>query len=471
MWYSVSNSIFKRQKGTAIIMKIVVIGCGKIGTTILKSLIAEGHDVVAIDRNPDTIAELGGVFDANYIVGNGTDCDVLEEAGISDAELLVAVTGSDEFNMLSCFLAKKMGVSHTVARIRNPEYNDKSLGFMKQNLELSMAINPDRMAATELYNILKLPGAASVESFSRRNFDMIDIVLREDSPLDNMSLIEIRKKYDANFIVCTVARGEELFIPKGDFVLHNGDRISFTAEKPQAQKLFKMLGLSNSASKSVMLLGASRIAYYLSKMLLAGGTNVKIIEQNKDRCLEVSALLPKATVIFGDGAKQELLFEEGVRDTDAFVALTGMDEENILLSYFVSGLCVPKVISKVNREEFFHIAEDLGLDTIVSPQKIVSDLIISYARALENSMGSSVETLYKLAGGKAEALEFIVHEDFEYANIPLREMRLIQDILVAGIIRGREVIIPSGNDVILPGDRIIIIAKDAGLRDLADIMA
>ncbi len=452
-------------------MKIVITGLGKIGTTILESLILEGHDVVAIDDSPAVVSEISNIYDAMYVVGNGADCDILNEAGIGDAELFVAVTGSDELNMLACFLAKKMGAKHTIARIRNPEYNDKSLVFMRKHLELSSAINPDLLCAKELYNILKLPSAVNIETFSRRNFEMIEIKLKADSILDGMNLQEIRKKFDAKFLVCTVQREDQVFIPRGNFVMKSGDRINITAEVPEVQRLFKMLGIMQRQAKSVMILGASRIAYYLAQLLIAGGSTVKIIELNKERCEQFSAALPKAIIIHGDGAQQELLLEEGIRDADAFVALTGMDEENILISCFASSLNVPKVISKVNRPELALLAGNLGLDTVISPRKIVSEVLTRYARALHNSMGSSVETLYKITDGKAEALEFIVQNEFEYCNIPLKDMAIKNNVLIAGIIRGRKTIIPSGNDVILPEDRIVVIAEGTRLSSLSDIMA
>lgn len=453
-----------------IIMKIIIIGCGKVGVTVLKSLLSEGHDVVAIDQNPDVIEELSALYDAMCIVGNGADSDVLEEAGTSDAELVVAVTGVDELNMLSCFLARKLGAKHTIARIRNPEYNDKSLGFLKDQLELSMTLNPDLLAAEELYNMLRLPAALNIETFSGRNFEMIELKLRPDSPLDGMKLMEIRKKFDAKFLVCTVMRDEDIFIPNGNFVLKSGDRINITAQRTEAMKFFGMMGLNQKETRSVMIIGASRIAFYLAKHLLTAGCSVKIIDKDREICEKVSALLPQAIVIHGDGAKQEILLEEGLLDTDAFVTLTGMDEENILLAFFAASHNVPKVISKVNKPELMNIAQTLGIDSIISPIKIVSDIHTRYARALENSLGSSVETLYKLADGKAEALEFFANSEFEYCNIPLKELHINKNTLIGGIIRGRKNIIPNGDDIILPGDRVVIIAEGAKLKDLADII-
>ena len=459
----------KRRKGRYI-MKIIIVGCGKIGTTVLHSLTAEGHDVVAVDINAELITEISTLHDAMYVVGNGADSDVLEEAGANDAELLVAVTGSDELNMLSCFLARKMGTKHTIARIRNPEYNDKSLVFLKEQLELSMSLNPDLLAAEELYNILRLPGALNIDTFSRRSFEMIEIKLKPDSPFDGMSLMEIRKKFDAKFLVCTVQRDDEIFIPNGNFILHSGDKINLTAQKEETLKLFGMLGLTQKQAKSVMIIGASRIAFYLAKKLLATGSKVKIVEQNRDVCEKFSSLLPQAIIIHGDGAKQELLFEEGLLEMDAFVTLTGMDEENILLAFFAASHNVPKVVSKVNKPELMSIAETLGIDSMVSPIKIVSEIHTRYARALENSIGSSMETLYKLADDKAEALEFLVTDEFGYCGIPLKDLPTKKNTLIGGIIRGRKTIIPSGNDMILPGDSVVIIAEGAKLTNLEDIV-
>lgn len=451
-------------------MKIIVVGCGKIGTTIIESLVNEGHDVVAVDDSSEAIAEITNVYDAMCVCGSGTDCDTLSEAGVAQTELFVAVTGSDELNMLSCFIAKRMGARHTLARIRNPEYNDRSLGFLRQQLDLSSSINPDLAAAHELFNILKLPSAVNIETFSCRNFEMVELRLKPDSPLDGVALHELRKKYQANFLVCVVQRGEEVYIPDGSFVLKSGDRIGLTAAANEIQKLLKMMGILRKQARSVMILGASRTAHYLTKMLLASGNTVKVIERDPRRAQEFADTFPEAVTIVGDGAQQELLLEEGIGEMDAFVALTGMDEENILISFFALSQNVPKVISKVNRNELASMAEKLGLECIISPKRSVSDFLVQYARALENSLGSNVETLYKLMDGKAEALEFNVGADFKFAGVPLKELTRKQDILIAGIIRGRKTIIPSGDDCMAAGDKVIVLAAGQQLNDLSDII-
>ncbi|MBQ2815727.1 MAG: Trk system potassium transporter TrkA [Clostridia bacterium] len=451
-------------------MNIIVVGCGKIGKTILASLVAEGHNVVALDSNPETINEITNLYDAIGICGNGNDCDTLSEAGVEKAELFVAVTGSDEFNMLSCFLARRMGAKHTIARIRNPEYNDQNLGFIKKQLGLSMAINPDLLAAQELFNILKLPSAAKIETFSRRDFEMIELKLRQESVLDGISLIELRKKYDVQLLVCVVQRDNEVFIPDGSFVLKSGDKIGITATTSEILRFLKMLGVMQKQARNIMILGGSRTAYYLSKMLMGIGNTVKIVEKDHKRCLELSETLPNAIIINGDGAGQELLNEEGLSSMDAFISLTGMDEENILISFYAAAQNVPKVISKVNRDEFMYLAEKIGLDCTISPKNIISDILVRYARALENSLGSNVETLYQIMDAKAEALEFNIAAQSAVTEIPLKDMKLKPNTLIAGIMRGRKIIIPSGNDMILPEDKVVIITSGYKLNDISDIL-
>lgn len=451
-------------------MNIIIAGLGKIGSTILESLVSEDHNVTAIDINRSVIEDIANINDVIGVGGNCTDCSTLKEARIEDAELFIAITDSDETNMLSCFLAKRLGAKHTIARIRNPEYNYQSLMFLRQELDISMAINPEMLAAQELYNILKFPSAEKIEYFSRRNFEMIELRLKPDSKLDGMSLFKMREKYGAKILVCAVQRGDEVFIPNGSFVLKGGDKLGITATSTEIQKLFKELNVYQKQAKDVMILGGSRIAYYLSKMLVQAGSNVKIIDKDPEVCQRFCDDIPKAEIIFGDGAQQELLLEEGIKDTSAFVSLTGMDEENILISVLASSLEVPKVITKVNRDELLELSEKLGVDTIISPKKTVSDVIVRYARALRNSLGSNIETLYHLMDGRIEAIEFKVSSDFEKPNISLKSINLKENILIAGIIREKKPIIPTGDDVILAGDKVIIIAADRKIQELSDIL-
>lgn len=451
-------------------MNIIIVGCGKIGSTILASLTAEGHDVTAVELDRATLDDITNVYDVMGVCGNGADCETLAEAGVAGAEMFIAVTGSDELNMLACYLASRMGARHTIARIRNPEYNDKSLNFMKQELGLSMAINPELLAAKELFHTLKLPTAAKIETFSRGNFEMIELRLKDDSPLLGVPLHELRTRFDAKFLICVVGRGDEVYVPDGNFVLQAGDHIGLTAAPAEAQKLMRAMGVTSKQARDVMILGGSRTAFYLAKRLLSVGTNVKIIDRDRAVCEDLCDALPKAVVIHGDGSHQELLNEEGIHDMDAFVTLTGMDEQNILLSCFAASQKVAKVISKINRPELAAMATRLGLDCIVSPRKLIADVLVRYARALHNSMGSTIETLYTLMDDRAEAVEFLVQDEPKLVDIPLKDLSLKPNILIAGIIRNRRPIIPAGDDRILPGDKVVLLVAGQHLQNIKDIL-
>ena len=451
-------------------MNIIVVGCGKIGTTVLESLVAEGHNVTAIDNRSLPLTEITNIHDVMTVCGNGADCETLLTAGAADADLVVATTGLDEVNMLCCHVAKRLGVANTVARIRKPEFNDRSWAKMKDLIDLSLSINPDRLAAFEIYHILRLPAAVKLETFSSGSFEMIEIKLKEDSPFVGVSLHQLRDKFKATFLVCVVQRGKEVFIPDGNFVLRGGDRVGITAKHRELQKLLRNMGTKQKQARKVMILGGSRTAYYLAKRLLAAGTEVKIIDKDRETCEVLCELLPSATIICGDGTQQELLLEEGLDSMDAFVSLTGLDEQNILLAFFAAAHNVAKVIPKVNRKELGDLAEKLGLDTVVSPRRIIADVLVQHARALENSMGSNVETLYRLMDDGAEALEFNVKDDPRLVNIPLKDLQLKRQVLVAGINRGRVSLIPTGDDVILPGDKVVVITAAGRLNDLSDIL-
>ena len=451
-------------------MKIIIVGCGKIGKSMIASLTSEGHDLTIVDHNVQTLNETADAFDVMGVCGNAVDCDTLMEAGVANAELLVALTGSDEVNMLTCHLAKNLGAKHSVARIRNPEYNDHELGFLRQHLNISMSINPELLVAEEINNILQLPSAVKIERFSHRNIEMVEIILPKDSSLDGMNLIKMRDKYRANYLICTVQRNNQVYIPDGHFELQAGDRIGLVAEHGETKKLLNMLGLLRKQAKSVMILGGGKPTYYLAKKLISLGVDVKIIEKKLPTCEFLAAEIPDAVIIHGDGAQQEILLEEGIGHMDAFVSLTGMDEQNIMLSIFASMQNVPKVVAKINRDELLTMAEKLGVESIISPSQLSANIIVRYARALKNTMGSNIETLYKLVDGKAEALEFKVASDSKVVGIPIKEIKLKKNVLIAGITRDTNIIIPSGNDMILADDRVIIISAEQRLNDLDDIL-
>ena len=453
-------------------MNIIVVGCGKVGKSLLFSLVKENHDLTAIDSNEEVIAEVRNSYDVMAFCGNGTSYTVLKKAGAENCDLFIAVTASDELNMLSCFAAKRMGAKYTVARIRNPKNNDDSLDFMKKQLDLSLSINPEQLAAQAIFNLLKLPAAAKLETFSSNQIEMLEIIIKPDSPLDGVLLKDLKRKHKGKYLICAVMRGESVVIPKGDFALKSGDRIGLIVAEGDLNGTLDMLEVPHKRIKRVMIIGAGIVSRYLAKILIRHRIPVKIIESDTRVCEEVCEELPlKATVIHGNAMSQDLLMEEGLSSTDGLVALTGRDEENILISYYAMSNSVSKIIAKVNRDELFSVAEKLGLDSLISPRRVTSNEIVKYARALENTLDSKIEALYSVMGGMAEALEFKVLADSKLTHVPLKEMKLKKGVLIAGIIRGKEAVIPDGEDMILPEDRVIVISAGAQLYDLADIIA
>ena len=452
-------------------MKIIIVGGGKVGKTIIESMLKEKHEVILVDNDPAVVGNVTNLYDVMGICANGTEYEKLLEAGADKADLFIAVTGSDELNMLSCFAAKKIGARHTVARVRNSEYNTASWGFMKQQLEISMAVNPEKLAAEAIYDILKLPSATKVESFTARSFEMIEIIVKKGSAIDGMTLVDLRKKFSEKFLVCVVQRENDVFIPNGTFKVLSGDKIGVMVTNDDAHSILKKFGYPAKEAKNIMLIGASKTALYLADMLIKGRSSVKIIEKDPEVCdIVCERLSSKASVVCGDGMSREILLEEGMDGLDALVALTDRDEENILISFYALSKQVQKVIAKVNRNELSSISEHLGLETTFSPKNIVADILVRYARAIGNSIGSKVETLYSLFGGNAEALEFNVEQDFEFAGVPIKKLETKPGILVAGITRGDEALIPGGDDCILSGDKVIVVAKGERLCNLSDIL-
>lgn len=452
-------------------MRIIIVGCGKVGRAIIESMLEEKHTIVAIDNDSKVISSVSDTFDVMAVCGNATSRELLLKAGVGRADLFIAVTESDEVNMLSCFLAHRMGARHTVARIRRTDYNEDGLNFLVKELNLSMALNPELLTAETLFDLLKLPSAVNVDNFAGKKVQMLELLVKSGSPLCSCNLADFRKKCPVEFVACAVQRGDNVSIPTGLFEIREGDHAAFMVKRADTHRFLKSIGAVKKQGKDVMLLGGSTVAVYLAKLLAADSYSVKIIERDEQRCKEISEILPSsATLIFGDGMNSELLWEEGLDSTDAFVALTGEDEENILISFYATSQSVPKVIAKVNHGELAALAEKLGLDSIVSPRKIVADVLTRYARALSHSLESKMETMYTLMDDKAEALEFEVLSDCSLIGVALKDLRLKDNHIIACIIRGKETIIPSGNDSIAQGDRVIVVASDAHLYDLSDIL-
>jgi len=452
-------------------MKIIIVGAGKVGMALTQQLSAD-HNVTIIDDNPQLVENIINVYDVMGVCGNGASYEVQKEAEVDKADLLIATASSDELNILTCLVAKKLGVNHTIARIRNPEY-EKQLRFMREELGLSMAINPEKAAAREIARVLRFPAAMKVESFSKGRLELIEYRLPENSALDGMKLLDLYKNIRVRVLICAVDRKGETIIPSGDFVLCAGDKIYLTAAPEQLAQFFRHLGVFRSRASTVMIVGASKICYYLASSLLKMGMSVKIIDQNEQRCVDLSERIPKALVIVGDGTDTELLQEEGIEQTDAFVAITGIDEANILMAMSAARQSGDncKVIAKINRKSLVDlVAAESMIDSVVSAATVTTELIVQYVRAMESASGAKIKTLHRLVEGAVEALEFEVPADAPFLNIPLKDLKLKSGILLAGIVRRNgQIVIPSGNDVLEAHDDVIVVTTST-LQDIHDIL-
>ena len=451
-------------------MKVVVIGTGKVGRTIVEYTSQEGHEVVIIDKNASLIEDIIDEIDVIGIAGNGASYDILKEAGVGKADLVVASTNSDETNILACLISQKIGAKATVARVRSYEY-DNQFKIIRDGLGITMPINPEKETANEITKILNFPQAIKVDSFAKGNVDLVELVIPDNSPLIGESLLSIYQTYQIKVLICAVVRGEEVIIPTGSFTFEAKDKIYITASNRQTLKSFlSTSGIVKSKLKSVMIVGGGKISAYLGKELLKSKFDVKIIEEDRNRCQELSTLLPNATIICGDGTDQHVLEEEGLENTDAIVCLTGSDEENIIVSMFASQKNIKKIITKVNKPSLVGLMENVSLASVVSTKDITASNIISYIRAVNNKRGSNVITVHKLLNNKVEALEFLVKSNKRLINIPLKDLKIKKNILIAAIIRENEVIIPSGNDYITTDDKVIVVTTNQFLEDLIEIL-
>ena len=451
-------------------MKIIVIGDGKVGRTIVEHICKEGHEVTIIDKKSETVDEIVNQYDVLGICGNGASIDVLKEAGADRADLVVATTTNDETNILSCLISEKMGAKASIARVRSFEYNNQ-LKIIKNDLGIDLPINPEKETANEIVKILNFPEALRVDSFAKGNVDLVELYIPEENPLVGESLLSIYQKYQIKVLVCAVERDNDVFIPTGSFVLNAKDKIYVTANsKATLRKFIDKVSLVEKRLKNVLIVGGGKITAYLGKELEKGKFNVKIIEQNKARCLELSELLPSATIIHGDGTDQDLLLEEGLANMDAVVALTNKDEENIILSMYANQEEIQKIITKVNKTSLVGLMKNISLASVISPKDVTTSKILSYIRAVNNRRGSNVNTLYKLVNNKVEAIEFKAKENNKLINIPLKDLKLKQNILIAAIIHENQVIIPSGNDVISLADNVIVVTTNQFLKDLNEIL-
>lgn len=452
-------------------MNIIIVGCGKVGKTLAEELNEEDNNITVIDVDAAKVKSISEMADVMGVVGNGAMHSVQKEAGIEDADLLIAVTGSDELNLLCCLVAKKAGDCQTIARIKNPQYSNESEYFMDE-LGLAMVINTEYAAASEIARVLRFPSAIKIDTFANGKVELVKFRLPDESPVVGMSVKSMAMTLKCDVLVCTVERNNEAFIPNGDFVFAEKDVISIIASHKNANEFFKKIQYKANSVKDAIILGGDEISQYLCDILLKYGINITLIDKDIKRCNELSERWEDVTVICGDAADKQVLLEEGLANIESFVCLEDIDEENILLSLFAKSInedC--KIVTKINRIDFDAVISKLELDTIINPKSITADVIVRYVRSMKNSMGSNVETLYNVIKGKVEAAEFVVKENSPVLGKPLMQLKFKHDVLIAAIIRDKKVIIPRGQDVILAGDSVVIVSKILALHDISDVLA
>lgn len=449
-------------------MKIVIIGLGAIGRTILKNLSGEGHTITIIDENKDLVESLIEKYDVYGVVGNGACIDIQYEANAKEADLVIALTRNDELNILACLVAKKIGVKSTVARVRNPDYR-KQIMEMKDDLGISMVVNPERETADEIFSMINLPSVARIEHFAEGKVLLVEVAAKKGCLLIGESLISLGKKLKSRVLICAVQRGDDVIIPSGGFVIEEGDRIHFTADAKSLGDFLVEVNLVISPLRHIMIVGGGRIGFYLADSLSQKKYKVKLIEEDPARAEELAEDLPRVTIACGNGTQHDLLVEEGIEAMDAFVALTDVDEENIIVSMFANKKNVKKTITQIESEDLFGMLDELGIDNNVSPKQIVAGRIISYARALANSRGSNVLTLYQLVNSQVEALEFAARKQERIYNKPLKALKIKKNCLIACIIRQNEMIIPNGNSEIHLGDNVVVVTTHKNFDDLTDV--
>ena len=455
----------KKENG----LKIIIVGCGKVGANLVDQLSKEGHDITVIDKKAEKIQDITNTYDVMGLVGNGASYSTQMEAGIEETDLIIAVTDSDELNLLCCTVAKRVGKCAAIARVRTPDYSEET-GYLREQLGLALIINPELEAAREVARILYLPTALEVNSFAHGQAELVKFKVPEGYLLNGLSLAYLGKNITNDILICAVERNGEVYMPNGDFVLQSGDVVSFVSERHIARDFLKQIGLATRQVKDTMIIGASKAAYYLAKELLNMGISVKIIEKEKENCESLSVKLPKAIIINGDGTDPDILKEEGIETVQSFIPLTGIDEENIMLTLYAKQVSKAKVVTKINRVNYKQVINNLDLGSLVYPKYITSEAIIAYVRAKKNSMGSNIETLYHMFDSRVEAIEFIVEENSKVSGVPIKDLKLKKDVLISFINHNGHIIIPTGNDEIEDGDTVMIVTKNTGFTGIDDIV-
>ena len=450
-------------------MKIIVVGDGKVGLTLTEQLSKEEHDIVVIDKNPTVLQNSQETFDVMVVPGNGASRQVLLEAGAQDADLVIAATSADEINLLCCLTAKKLGCTHTIARVRNPEYAGQ-LVFLKDELGLSMVINPEATAAREMFQILQFPSFLNRDRFAKGRVEIVELKVEKGCTIIGKYLHELHENAKVKVLVCAVERGEQVYIPSGNFKIEEGDKIHVTAETRDLTKLIHYLGIPLPKMRDVVIVGGSRLGYYLANMLIQSGVKVKIIEIDYERCLQLSELLPKALIINGDGCQQKLLNEEVYGKADAVISLLNIDEVNLEISRYAKKLGVPQVIAKIDRIEYMNVFKSFTEESFISPKNLICNDVLRYVRAVGNSGEGSMLTLYRLRGNQVEAIEFLAGKDTHFLGVPFSKVPMRPNLLIASIRRDDRTIFPTGSDCIQLGDRVLIVTTESGrFYELNDI--
>lgn len=451
-------------------MNIIIVGCGKVGEALAEQLNEEGSNITVVDLNPERVHDVSSKYDVMGVIGNGATHAALQEAGIRNSDLLIAVTGSDELNLLCCLIAKKAGNCQTIARVRSPEYSSEA-PYLKDELGLAMVINPEFAAAAEIARVLRFPSAMKIDTFAKGRVEMMKFRLPENSPLAGCAVKELAAKFKCDVLICTVEREDGAFIANGNLVFEEKDVISLIATPRNANDFFRKIDYKMNSVKDVMIIGGGEVAHYLCKILRrSGNMSIKIIEKNLKRCEELCAALEDVRVIHGDAAEQALLMEEGLENVGGFVALTNLDEENIFLSLFAKRISKGKLVTKINRIDFDDVIKHLDLDSIIYPKNITAEAIARYVRAMKNTIGSNVETLYTIVKGQIEAAEFSIKAGSPVVGVPLSKLQLHEGVLIAAILRGKTVITPHGDDEMQPGDSVVIVSNHTEMQDITDIL-
>lgn len=450
-------------------MNVIIIGCGRVGRTLAKKLNEDGNAVTVIDSSAERVKRVTDRYDVMGVVGNGATHTVQQEAGIESADLVIAVTGADELNLLCCLVAKKESDCQTIARLKNPEYSGDA-PYLKDELGLAMVINPEYEAAEEIARVLRFPSALKIEPFAKGKVELIKFKLPKGNEIIGMSVKEVVTKYNSNLLICTIEREDESYIANGDFVFEEKDVVSIIATPKNAYEFFANIKCKGHTIKNALVVGGGVITHYLCEVLEKSHISLTVIDKDLKRCEELSTLWDKVKVIHGDETDHDLLIEEGIEKCGAFVSLCDSDEENVLLSLFAKGEGCNKTVTKVNRNDYDSVLSQLELDASVCPRSITADTILRYVRAMENAMGSNMETLYNIIPGQVEAAEFIVRENSPIIGTPLSQLKFKKDVLIASIARGKETIIPRGNDCIEAGDSVVVVSKHIGLHDVADVL-